>query len=287
MFSVKWSPSAAIDFAELVFLHQDLWAEIDDAGDDLDEKLHHDPATHGQHLSEGLWRIISEPLAFYYSIQVRVRSMAVLETENVAELIQHLGVPPERIRMRPLPGTATEEDVIMTRPLCELIDGVLVEKAMGFWESRLAVVLGYFVETFLTDNDIGFTLGEGGMQRLEYGQVRIPDLSFYLWVRFPNRQLLTREQILDKVAELCVEVLSPSNTKKEMERKRREYFAAGARLVWYVDPIKRTVEVFTSADNSTVLDEEHVLDGGDVLPGFKLSIKDWFARAGHGSKGST
>ena len=44
------------------------------------------------------------------------------------------------------------------------------------------------------------------MQRLEYGQVRIPDLSVYLWARFPNREL-TLEQILDKVADLCVEVL--------------------------------------------------------------------------------
>ncbi len=52
--------------------------------------------------------------------------MPVLEANNVAELIAHLGVPAERIRMRPLPGTATENDVVLTRPLCELIDGVLV-----------------------------------------------------------------------------------------------------------------------------------------------------------------
>ncbi len=205
--------------------------------------------------------------------------MATVVTTNVADLIAHLGVPPERIRMRPPPGTATEEDVIMTRPLCELIDGILVEKAMGFWESRLAVLLGYYVETYFEDHDIGFTLGEGGMQRLEYGQVRIPDLSVYLWSRFPNREL-TMEQILDKVADLCVEVLSPSNTKKEMERKRREYFAAGASLVWIVDPETVTVEVFTAPEQSTVLDESQSLDGGTVLPGFTLSIRAWFARAG-------
>src|SRR5271165_5656129 len=99
--------------------------------------------------------------------------MATIESNNVAELIAHLAVPPERIRMRPLPGTATEEDVIMTRPLCELIDGVLVEKAMGYWESRLAVLLGHYVETYFDDHDIGFTLGKGGMQRLEFGQVRL------------------------------------------------------------------------------------------------------------------
>ena len=205
--------------------------------------------------------------------------MAVLESANVEELIAHLGVPPKRIRLQPPPGQATEDDVIVARPLCELIDGVLVEKAMGFWESRLAVLLGYYIERYLDDHDIGFTLGAGGMQRVEFGQVRLPDVSFYLWSRFPNREL-TVAQILDKVADLAVEVLSPSNTAEEMKRKRREFFAAGARLFWIVDPDARTVEVFTAPEQSTLLTEADTLDGGDVLPGFKLSIRDWFVRAG-------
>mgnify|MGYP001221545678 CR=1 FL=1 len=205
--------------------------------------------------------------------------MPILESTYVADLIDHLGVPPERIRMRPIPGTATEEDVVRTRPLCELIDGVLVEKALGFWESRVAVILAYYLEAFFETNDIGFTLGEGGMQRIEHGQVRIPDVSVYLWSRFPNRQL-TLEQILDKVADICVEVLSPTNTSKEMQRKRQEHFAAGAKLMWFVDPEKRTVEVFTSPKQSRVLTETDVLDGGDVLPGFTVSIKTWLERAG-------
>lgn len=205
--------------------------------------------------------------------------MAVLESTNVEELIAHLGVPPKRIRLQPPPGQATEVDVVRARPLCELIDGVLVEKAMGFWESRLAVLLGYYIETYLDDNDIGFTLGEGGMQRVAFGQVRLPDLSFYLWSRFPNRELTTA-QILDKVADLAVEVLSPSNTEEEMKRKRREFFAGGAKLFWIVDPDERTVEVFTALEQATLFTEADTLDGGDVLPGFKLSIREWFARAG-------
>jgi Uma2 family endonuclease len=205
--------------------------------------------------------------------------MPVLEANNVAELIAHLGVPAERIRMRPLPGTATENDVVMTRPLCELIDGVLVEKAMGFYESRLAVILAHYLESYLEVHDIGFTLGEGGMMRLEFGQVRIPDVSFYLWSRFPNREL-TVEQILDKVADLAVEVLSPTNTKKEMKRKRQEYFDGGATLVWIVDPRKRTVAVYTSPTESTLLDESQTLDGGALMPGFAVSIRTWFERAG-------
>jgi hypothetical protein len=61
--------------------------------------------------------------------------------ENLAELIHLLGdIPPERIRMHPLPGTATERDVLDAleapqKRLCELVDGVLVEKTMGAMES--------------------------------------------------------------------------------------------------------------------------------------------------------
>lgn len=205
--------------------------------------------------------------------------MPVLETENVEQLIAHLGVPPHRIRLQPPPGLATEEDAILARPLCELIDGVLVEKAMGYWESRLAVLLAHFIESYLEGNDIGFTLGEGGMQRVDFGQMRIPDVSFYLWSRFPNREL-TMEQILAEVGDLVVEVLSPSNTDQEMERKRREFFAAGTRLFWIVDPVDRTVAVYTSPEDVTVLNETQILTGGDVLPGFTLPLRDWFTRAG-------
>jgi Uma2 family endonuclease len=79
---------------------------------------------------------------------------------------------------------------------------------------------------------------------------------------------------------LAVEILSPSNTRDEMRRKRQEYFAGGCRLVWEVEPEERTVRVYTSPTRSTLLRENQTLDGGDVLPGFTLPIRRWFARAG-------
>ena len=79
--------------------------------------------------------------------------------------------------------------------------------------------------------------------------------------------------------DLVVEVLSKGNTPKEMARKLEEYFRAGVRLVWYVNPKKRTVRVYTAPDRSVLLREDDTLDGGDVLPGFVLSIRKWFAEA--------
>ena len=73
---------------------------------------------------------------------------------------------------------------------------------------------------------------------------------------------------------------SESNTRREMERKRKDYFTAGVRLVWQIDPDKRSAEVFTAPDNPTAVGPDGELDGADVLPGFKLSLKRLFERAG-------
>ena len=201
------------------------------------------------------------------------------DPETVADLLEHLHVPPERILLRPPPGEATERDLLKSRRLCELIDGVLVEKAMGFYESRLAVVLIASLGVFLKKNNLGLVLGEGGLMRVEAAQVRIPDVAFYSWSKFPNK-LLPRVQILNLVPELAVEILSPTNTKKEMERKRREYFEGGAELVWEVHPNKQIVDVFTAPHEKTTIGVDGTVDGGDVLPGFTLSVKEWFEEAG-------
>ncbi len=65
-------------------------------------------------------------------------------------------------------------------------------------------------------------------------------------------------------------------TKAEIARKLEEYFAAGTRLAWVVDPKTRTVRVHTAPRESVVLGLGDVLDGGDVLPGLRLPVRDVF-----------
>src|SRR6185437_13858542 len=98
------------------------------------------------------------------------------------------------------------------------------------------------------------------------------------WKNYPKKKR-RRGEIPSVAPDLVVEVLSKGNTRREMQRKLAAYFRAGVRLVWYVDPAKRTVRVYTAFDRSTLLGEDDTLDGGDVLPGFALSIRDWFAEA--------
>jgi Uma2 family endonuclease len=204
--------------------------------------------------------------------------------ETLADLVARLGhVPLERIRLHPAPGTATEADVLV-RPgdekrLCELVDGVLVEKPVGYYESLLAALLIRFLGRFLDEHDLGFVLGPDATLRLAAGLVRLPDVSFVSWAHFPDRRL-PREPIPDLVPDLAVEVLSQGNTEVEMRRKLEEYFSAGCRLVWYVLPDERAVRVYTSPASVRLLREDDALDGGAVLPGFRLAIREWFDRAG-------
>ena len=202
--------------------------------------------------------------------------------ETLADLLHDLGdIPPARIRWRPYPGTATEADAVRLadgepKRLCELVEGVLVEKAMGLRESFLAIALASILRGFVRPRNLGLVTGEAGMMRLMAGLVRIPDVAFVSWTRLPNRRVPT-EPIPDLAPDLAVEVLSAGNTPGEMARKRQEYFAAGVRLVWLVDPEARTVEVYTDPHRPTVWHEADTLEGGGVLPGFALPLRELFA----------
>jgi Uma2 family endonuclease len=199
---------------------------------------------------------------------------------TLADLLDRLGgISPERVRFHPAPGTATEADVIEVGVRegrhCELVDGVLVEKAMGLRESFLALALGAILRGFVIPRNLGLVSGEAGTYRLFPGLVRIPDVAFVSWDRIPGRRV-PEVPIPDLAPDLAIEVLSESNTEPEMARKLGEYFAAGVRLVWMIDPKTRTVAVHDAPDRSTMLDESRTLDG-DVLPGFALPLSDLFA----------
>jgi Uma2 family endonuclease len=199
---------------------------------------------------------------------------------TLADLLHLLGdVPPERIRAHPAPGQATEADALAVQQnsdlLCELVDGVLVEKATGFTESGLATILSTILNNYVIPRNLGLVTGADGTVRLLRGLIRIPDVAFVSWDRLPGRTWPTAP-IPALAPDLAVEVLSESNTPAEMLRKRHDYFNTGVRLVWEVDSEARTVSVYTAATQGTVLNDTQTLDGGDVLPGFTLPLREFF-----------
>lgn len=208
---------------------------------------------------------------------------------TAAEMQEQLGgIPLERIRMVPPPGLATEEDLLRVLDkedrICELIDGVLVEKTMGYYESHLASVLIFFLRRFLEEHDLGIVLGEAGTLRILEDQIRVPDVAFLSWRHFPGR-VLPAEPVPAVAPDLAVEILSEGNTPAEMNRKLKDYFAAGVKLVWFIDAASKSATVYESPRKRRKLTLTDSLKGGKVLPGFKLPLKELFQKAGRRSRG--
>ncbi len=203
---------------------------------------------------------------------------------RMSDLLDHLGgIPASRVRLQPPPGTATEKDLLRILDhedcLAELIDGTIVEKPMATRESMLAGDLVFQMKLYLRDNDLGALTVPDGTLRLEVGQIRAPDIAFIRWEQLPGK-VYPSEPIASLCPDLAVEILSPSNTRGEMERKLLDYFKSGTKLVWLIDPESRSAEIHTSDGESMHLDESGALYGGSVLPGFRLPLAELFAKLG-------
>jgi Uma2 family endonuclease len=114
--------------------------------------------------------------------------------------------------------------------------------------------------------------------RFRIGLVRIPDLSFVSAERLKAAGGV-RQAIPSLIPDLAIEVLRTSNRPAEMRLKRGEYFGAGVRLVWIIDPKRRVADVYTSADARERINPEGMLRGLDVLPGFEIRLSELFAAA--------
>jgi Uma2 family endonuclease len=147
---------------------------------------------------------------------------------------------------------------------------------MGWQEAYLAVRIATILNNFVGPRKLGLVLGADGMIRLKPEQVRLPDVAFISQERFAGRPLRPTA-CWELGFDLAVEVISPSNTRREMERKLSDYFASGVRLVWFVYPISREIAVHTSPQDVTMLHVGDTLEGGAVMPGFSVPVAQLFA----------
>jgi Uma2 family endonuclease len=183
--------------------------------------------------------------------------------------------------MVPAPGTATEADLLTVwttpphyRP--ELVDGTLVEKFGSFWGGVIVGALIRSVDQFVEEHELGVCLMGNLPFRLRPDLIRIPSFTFTPWERFPDEEL-PDEEIASFVPALVVEIPNATNTAAELTRKIQEYFAAGCKLAWVINPPTKTAKVYTSAKKFKELDAKGTLAGGKVLPGFALPLADLFA----------
>ena len=137
---------------------------------------------------------------------------------------------------------------------------------------NITVLLGQHVKS----NQLGVCLGaETGFKiASDPDTVRAPDVAFVSRERVPESGI--PKKFWPGAPDLAVEVLSPGDTVEEVEDKVEDWLSAGARAVWIVSPRRRGVTAYRSMTDVTRLSEADELDGGDVVPGFRCKVAEFF-----------
>lgn len=159
----------------------------------------------------------------------------------------------------------------------ELVRGRLVREARpGHEHGRVQLHLGSELDQHVRRHRLGVVSVESGYALVPgTATVRGPDISFVVRARIPPEGL--GRGFPRFPPDLAVEVVSPSNRASVVREKIAEYFDAGVRQVWVVYPRRRTVAVHLSRSDVRVLNEDDELDGGAVVPGFRLPVAEIFA----------
>ena len=175
----------------------------------------------------------------------------------------------------------TTADELMAMPddghRYELIDGRLHRMApTGFDHSWIGIEFGRHLGNHVMPRGLGLVVGAdaGFFFGHDPDVVLAPDAAFVRADRLPPRS--ERIGFLDVIPDLVVEVVSPNDRQSEVDAKIARYLAAGVRLLWIAYPPTRRIAVHRPDEPATLLQEDDVLDGGDVVPGFRLPVRELF-----------
>jgi Uma2 family endonuclease len=175
---------------------------------------------------------------------------------------------------------APATSVPMTIPddmLYEVVEGKVVEKIVGASEIEIATLLIEFLAPFVRAHRLGKVLGEMIFRIDQVKDLqRRPDVSFVSHARWPYHRRVPDVAVWNMVPDIAIEIDSPSNTADHVQEKIHEYFAAGVRRVWVVYPRQQEVYVYASSTEIQVLQLGQDLDGGDLIPGFRLPLAALF-----------
>lgn len=181
-------------------------------------------------------------------------------------------------RMRRMAAITAEEleRINLPNKRTELVRGQLIVREPAGWihgmvASRLLVAVARHVDAgalgVVLAAETGFTLFRNP------DTVRAPDVAFIRRERIPDPPPRGFAEI---APDLAIEVLSPGDTAGEVRAKVLDWLAAGCRLVWIVDPVRRIARVHRPDETTTLVTDDGVLDGETVLPGFVLPLAEAF-----------
>jgi Uma2 family endonuclease len=154
----------------------------------------------------------------------------------------------------------------------EFIGGKIVEVVSNTYSSKIAMLIGARITLFVVENNLGHVTGaDGGYQ--VFGERYIPDVAY---ISRKRQAELPRTAYNPLAPDLAVEVLSPTNDPADIRIKLANYLRAGTTF-WLVDPDIKQIQVFAPNEDAQTLKEGDLLEGGSVLPGFRLEVKSIFA----------
>ena len=161
--------------------------------------------------------------------------------------------------------------------LYEVVDGKIVEKIVGVHEAEIATLLIEFLAPFARLHRLGRVFGET-IFRIDQSKnlQRRPDVAFVSHARWPAQRRAPKVAVWDMVPDLAIEIVSPSNTADHVQEKIHEYFDAGVSRVWVVYRRQKEVYVYASPTQIQVLQLGQELDGGELVPGFRLPLTALF-----------
>lgn len=160
----------------------------------------------------------------------------------------------------------------------ELVRGEVVEVAApGAWHGHIRFTLTCLMADFVERHRLGLVNGENNTYVLDADArtVRIPDVSYIINERIPTGW--TTMIVWPFAPDLAVGIVSPNDSKREVSAKADDYLASGVRLVWVIWLETQTVTVHTPDIEPRTLTTADTLDGGEVLPGFAVSVASLFA----------
>ncbi|MGC8641528.1 MAG: Uma2 family endonuclease [Isosphaeraceae bacterium] len=179
--------------------------------------------------------------------------------------------------MSTVPARHSGELVVSGDILYEVIDGQIEEKVIGSYETGIASVLIRVLAPFASTNRLGQVFSEM-LFRINIAKdlQRRPDLAFVSHARWPYNRRPPRGSFWDMVPDLAIEVVSPTNSAFQVQKKIHSYFEAGVVQVWVIYPDEKEVYVYASPTRITVLQVGQDIEGGDLLPGFRLPVANLF-----------
>ena len=163
----------------------------------------------------------------------------------------------------------------------EIIDGQRVGKApMGVFSVWIASQLHEHLAFFARTHNLGRAITEALFHLpAPINRDRRPDVAFVSYERWAkDRPLPATENAWDVVPNLAVEVVSPTDAASALQEKIEEYFRAGVQAVWVVHPPQQKIYVHRSPTQIAGLTFNDVLEGGTVLPGFRLTLAELFGQ---------